>query len=161
MKEYKVAAYAKLAKLWEKKRTEATEYHWEYYRQKYADSSNMSLYNVYIDITGKKEIYNRPEMIHLMKDCKFGNVNCVAAQTKAYLAANTEEFFFLIHYLFELPERIDIVTEDQDYNIDTIKNDEAQREALKATVDKYVMVESAIYDEWLNKVNKAMNKIEE
>ena len=161
MKEYKVGAYVKLAKLWEKKRTEATEYHRNYYRKKFESTEDMSLYGVYIDITGKKEIYNRPGMVRLMKDCQMAKVDCIATQTKAYLAANTEEFFFLVHFLFKLPHRIDIVTEDQEYNINTIKNTDAQRNALKATADKYVGIEPARYDDWCHNITLAMNNLEE
>ena len=160
MNQYNIGAYVKLAKLWEMKRKEATEYHWQYYRQKYEGVADMTLHHVYIDITGKKEIYNRPEMVRLMKDCQMGKVDCIAAQTKAYLAANTEEFFFLVHFLFKLPQRIDIVTEDQEYNINTIENADAQRNALKATADKYVGIEPARYKDWIHNVITAMNNLE-
>ena len=58
---------------------------------------------VYIDITGNKEIYKRPEMVHLLQDCKKGIVNLIFSQTRAYLAANTCDFCFLLKYLFDIP----------------------------------------------------------
>ena len=56
----------------------------------------MELVHVYIDITGNKNIWKRPGMLQLIKDCQSKKVNCIATQTKAYLAANTEDFFFII-----------------------------------------------------------------
>ena len=63
-----VAGYVKLAKLWEKNRDKAVEYHHKYYKDKYADDDSVELYDVYIDITGQKNIRKRPEMIRLLKD---------------------------------------------------------------------------------------------
>ena len=37
-------------------------------------NSDKKLVGVYIDITGNKEIYKRPEMVHLLKDCKNGSI---------------------------------------------------------------------------------------
>lgn len=158
---YKVGAYVKLAKLWERKRSSAVKLHNEYYRLKYRFDNQMSLQGVYIDITGHKEIWKRPQMIQLMMECRTGHVNCIATQTKAYLAANTEDLFFLIHYLFNLPHRIDIVTEDPQFNINTIKNAESQRENLSAAAAKYAKVESARYVSWLNEISAAMDAMED
>ena len=157
---YKVGAYVKLAKLWERKRDEAVRYHKDYYAAKYANTPQVELKGVFIDITGKKEIWRRPQMIQLLMECRAGHVNCIATQTKAYLAANTEDLFFLIHYLFHLPHRIDIVTEDPQYNINTIANEESQRESLTAAAAKYAKVESARYVAWLNEISAAMDMME-
>ena len=54
MTKYKVAGYVKLAKLWEKNKDKAILYHEEYYLNKFFDSNNFELIDVYIDITGKK-----------------------------------------------------------------------------------------------------------
>lgn len=160
MVRYKVGAYVKLAKLWEKNRNSAVKLHNEYYKTKYGSDSQMDLYGVYIDITGHKEIWKRPQMIQLMMECRTGHVNCIASQTKAYLAANTEDLFFLIHFLFNLPHRIDIVTEDPQFNINTIKNAESQRENLSAAAAKYAKVESARYVSWLNEISAAIDAME-
>ena len=99
-------------------------------------------------------------MIQLLMECRAGHVNCIATQTKAYLAANTEDLFFLIHYLFHLQHRIDIVTEDPQYNINTIANEESQRESLTAAAAKYAKVESSRYVAWLNEISAAMEMME-
>ena len=39
--------------------------------------------DVYIDITGYKETYKRPEMLRLMRDCANGKVNLIFSETKA------------------------------------------------------------------------------
>ena len=85
---------------------------------------------VYIDITGNKEIYKRPEMVHLLQDCKKGIVNLIFSQTRAYLAANTCDFCFLLKYLFDIPMRVDVVTDDDDQRIDTILDADNQRQGF-------------------------------
>ena len=77
--------------------------------------------HLYIDITGNKEIYKRPEMVHLLQDCKKGIVNLIFSQTRAYLAANTCDFCFLLKYLFDIPMRVDVVTDDDDQRIQFIQ----------------------------------------
>ena len=151
---YQVAGYVKLAKLWERKREEAITLHQEYYKEKFRTVPNMELVDVYIDITGRKEIWKRPGMLQLLVDCKSKRIKCIATQTKAYLAANTEDFFFVIHYLFTLPNRIDLITEDADYNINTIENAEQQREELMAAAKKYISVEPNRHLEWLYKIEE-------
>lgn len=88
-RKYKVGGYVKLAKLWERSKDAAVAYHSSYYAEKFRDDADKRLVGVYIDITGNKEIYKRPEMVHLLKDCKKGAVNLIFSQTRAYLAANT------------------------------------------------------------------------
>lgn len=75
-------------------------YHSSYYAEKFKDDTDKELFGVYIDITGNKEIFKRPEMVHLLRDCKKGKINLISSQTRAYLAANTCEFCFLLQYLF-------------------------------------------------------------
>ena len=91
---YKVGGYVKLAKLWERSKDAAVAYHSSYYAEKFRDDADKRLVGVYIDITGNKEIYKRPEMVHLLQDCKKGKVNLIFSQTRAYLAANTCDFCF-------------------------------------------------------------------
>ena len=97
-RKYKVGGYVKLAKLWERSKDAAVAYHSSYYAEKFRDDADKRLVGVYIDITGNKEIYKRPEMVHLLKDCKKGAVNLIFSQTRAYLAANTCDFCFLLKY---------------------------------------------------------------
>lgn len=157
---YRVCGYVKLAKLWERKREEAIQLHEKYYQEMFRDNPNMELVDVYIDITGNKNIWKRPGMLQLIKDCQKKKINCVATQTKAYLAANTEDFFFVIYFLFTMPSRIDLVTEDADYNINTIINAEQQREELLAAAKKYISVEPARYLEWVNKIEDKLSMME-
>ena len=158
-KPYLVAGYAKLAKLWEKSRSKAIPYHTGYYQNKYSDSSDYELVDVYIDITGNKQTYKRTEMVRLLRDCTLGRVNCIATQTKAYLAANTEELCFLLYFLFHMKVRIDIISEDGEMRIDTIANPEQQRQALQKMANDYVALNASAYQEWESKLREAMNKI--
>ena len=124
-------------------------------------SAGQCAIGVYIDITGNKEIYKRPEMVHLLKDCKKGAVNLIFSQTRAYLAANTCDFCFLLKYLFDLPMRVDIVTDDDDQRIDTILDVENQRQNLKELAEKYTSIRRKDYLEWKIRLEDEMTKAEE
>ena len=158
---YRVGGYVKLAKLWDRSREAALAFHKEYYRKKFSESEDMRLIDVYIDITGNKEIRRRPEMLRLIRDCKKGNVNCIATQTRAYLAANNEEFFYLIHLLFELNPPVEIITEDDDYIFNTIWNPDHQREVMKQTASEYVQMNPEGYRVWENAILRAIGEKQE
>lgn len=57
-------------------------------------------------------------------------MNLIFAETKGYLSANTREFCYWLHFIFNLKERVDIITDDDKFNINTILNADKQREAL-------------------------------
>jgi len=154
-----VAGYVKLAKLWEKNRDKAVTYHYEYYSGKFADNSEYELFDVYIDITGQRNIRKRPEMVRLLKDCSDGKIDVIATQTRAYLAASNAEFCCLLYYLFNLSRRIDIVTEDEYLNINTILDEENQRTALSKMASDYTKVYPAEYETWKKGISEAMDKL--
>ena len=158
MKKYNVAGYVKLAKLWERVSDKAVAYHRKYYEEKYKDDPQMELVDVYIDITGQKNIRNRKQMIRLISDCMSGKVNCIATQTRAYLAANNAEFFYLIHLLFGLEHPVEIVTEDTDYIFNTIANADRQKETLATTAADYVKLDPKGYEGWYSGILKALEK---
>lgn len=157
-KKLRVAGYVKLAKLWERSRTQAIEYHTKYYARKFDGSDNFELVDMYIDITGRKEIKNRPEMLRLIHDCKEGRIDCIATQTRAYLAANTGEFCSLIRYLFAMATPIHIVTEDQQYNIDTIINDDHQKEELYRMAYRFTEMNPDEYRKWIEGIFLGIDK---
>ena len=156
---YLVAGYVKLAKLWERRRDVALQYHRDYFADKYRDSPDYELQGVYVDITGNKEIRRRQAMLRLLRACQLGAVNCISTPTRAYLAANSMEFNYLLHYLFSFKNRIDIVTEDDHYQIDTIRNEDHQREALQKMAHDFVSIEPKRYDKWKNEVLQAINDL--
>lgn len=153
----RVAGYVKLAKLWEKRREAAIPYHNQYYSEKYADSGEFELVGVYVDITGNKQICNRPEMMRLLKDCKDGKVDCIATQTKGYLAADTREFCYLFKLLRDFGSGIDLITEDKDYNIDTIKNAENQLQELIRMAEKYISLNPGDFAEWKKQITDGLH----
>lgn len=161
MSRYRVAGYVKLAKLWERRRVQALAYHREYYEGKYAGVDDFELVAVYIDITGQKEIRRRPEMLMLIDACLQGSVDCIAAQTKGYLAANTREFCYLIKMLFDSGCHIDLITEDQHYNINTIQNAEQQREALYTMANDYAAMAPDDYQNWQVAVRMGIERLKE
>ena len=148
----------KLAKLWERHADEAIPMHFRHFENRYHGMKDTELVDVYIDITGKKHIYTREAMVRLLSDCKDGKVNTIASQTRAYLAANHEEFCFLIHYLFGLSEYIDIVTEDNEYNIDTITDRDNQRAELERMADALVRLKPHVYGKWEHEVEIAIQR---
>lgn len=157
---HQVAGYVKLAKLWERSKSAALEYHKQYFQDMFVDNPDFALQDVYIDITGQKETYKRVEMLRLMRDCTLRKVDCIVTQTRAYLAANHEELCFLLYFLFELPTRIDIITQDDDlYRIDTIKNVEHQREALHQMAKSRVSLAPSAYKDWHSRIVDGMNKL--
>jgi len=158
MPHLRVAAYVKLAKLWERSRNDVLAYQNQYYQDKFADNPNIQLVDVYVDITGKKEIRNRPEMLRLLRDCTLGKIDCIATQTQAYLAANSKEFFYLMKFVLELSPPIEIVTEDSNYSFNTITDMDHQREALLSTANKYVGLSPSTYEMWKNSIVEGMNK---
>lgn len=158
---YRVGGYVKLAKLWERSRDAALALHKEYFQKKVAESKGMRLIDVYIDITGNKEIRKRSEMLRLIQDCKNGKVNCIATQTRAYLAANNEEFFYLLHLLFGLNPPIEIVTEDNDYIFNTIWNPDHQKEVMKQTASEYVQMNPEGYRTWEQAIIRAIGEEQE
>lgn len=152
----RVAGYVKLAKLWERNAPKAIEYQNDYYSLKFSDTSMYRLVGVFIDITGKKEIYNRPEMLRLLHECEKGNIDVIAAQTRGYLAANTKEFCYLIHFLATLDKKIEIVTEDDNYNINTARNIDQQKEALQKMACDYIALNPQDYLDWYSEVKNAI-----
>lgn len=160
MQVYRVAGYAKLAKYWERDREKALTFHREYFERKYAGNRSFFLTGVYIDITGKKEIRKRPEMLCLLHECMKSNIDVIDMQTKAFLAANTREFCYMVRYLFDLAHRVDIVTEDTGYNINTLDDEDGQREALDLMTRKYCSLEPADYSNWKKDIIDAIQQKE-
>lgn len=156
----RVAGYVKLAKRWEHNRTRALAFHRKFFEEFFYDNSDYELTDVYVDITGYKETYKRPEMLRLLRDCTLGKIDCIFMQTRAYFAANNEELCFLLYFLFELSVRIDIVSADDDgYRLDTIKNVENQREELYRMAKSRVSLLPNEYKRWHDKVVQGMNKV--
>lgn len=160
MATYKIAGYVKLAKLWEKKRDSAITYHQAYYAEKYAAQEGFELIDIYIDITGKKEIRNRPQMLRLIQSCMEGRVNCISTQTKAYLAANSREFCYLLKLLFSFDEQIEIVTEDLNYYMDTIL-EPSQRITLSKMADDYAALNENDYLTWKQSVLSGIQALDD
>ena len=154
----KVAGYVKLAKLWERKRDAALKLHNDHYREKYSTSGEYELASVFVDITGNKSITGRSAMLELLKLCMESKVDLIDTPTKAYLAANMEELCFLLHFLFSLNHRVDIITDDSEYGINTVENEDQVREALADMAANYVSIETDKYQKWKSKVMEAVQK---
>ena len=98
-------------------------------------------------------------MVRLLRDCMEGRIDIIATQTKAYLAANAAEFCYLVKFLFDLETRIDIITEEEKYKIDTLIDKDGQREALYAMADQFVSMTERVYADWLEKLLQSMDKL--
>ncbi len=155
----RVAGYVKLAKLWERARDQAIPLHKKYYAEKYQNNTQMELVDVYIDITGQKQMFKRPEMLRLIRDCELGKIDLIAAQTKGYLAANSQELCYLMKYLASLPNQIDIITEDTNYRINTMRNVDHQREALLQMAEDYIAMDKHAFDVWQEKIRLGISKL--
>lgn len=160
MDRLRVAGYVKLAKLWEKRKEEAVAYHQDYYAAMFDGSEVFELAGVYIDITGNRDISRRPAMVRLVRDCLNGEIDCIVAQTRAYLAANMRDFSYLFKYLMdERNGMIDFITEEEDFHIDTLSNPDDQKEALYEMVRKFTGMFPDEYKLWKEKLEQAVEKI--
>jgi len=84
-----------------------------------------------------------------MRDCADGKVNLVFAETKGYLAANTREFCYWLNFIFNLNDRVDVITDDEQFNINTIINADSQREALIKMAEDYIYLNPPDHQKWL------------
>ena len=160
-KKYRIGGYVKRAKLNLRNGEDVQAYHRRYFEDKYSELDDGVLIDVYIDITGYKETVKRPEMLRLMSDCASGKVNLIVAETKGYLAANTREFCYWLHFIFNLSNRVDIITDDDQFNINTLTNDDSQREALIKMSEDYIYLNPPDHERWLNDVITAIADLEE
>lgn len=134
---FRIGGYVKRAKLNLRNEREIRAFHRNAIERRFGDFEDGTLVDVYIDITGYKETVKRPEMLRLMRDCADGKVNLIFAETKGYLAANTREFCYWLHFIFNLKERVDIITDDDQFNINTILNPDEIRMKLGRSYSDY------------------------
>ena len=62
----------------------------------------------------------------------------------------------MIHFLASLDKKIEIVTEDESYNINTAKNIDSQKEALQKMAEDYIALNPQDYVEWYSDVKNAI-----
>ena len=98
-------------------------------------------------------------MLHLLRDCSLGQVECIDAQTSGYLAANAKEFNYLIRMLFDMGSGVNIMTENNSFKIDTLRNVDNQREALSQMVNELIALAPEEYSRWHSRVVNGMNSI--
>ena len=153
----KVAGYAKLAKLWEKRREEAIWYHQKYYSDRFSVYGEYELVGVYVDITGSRQTAKRTELVRLIKDCNDGKVQCIATQTRGYLAASSEEFCYLVKILFDM--EVNLITEDETYHIDTIRDTDGQKAALYKMAEEFISLDPERYSVWRENVIGKIRRI--
>lgn len=158
-KKYRIGGYVKRAKLNLRNSEDVKAFHRGLYERRFGGAEDGILVDVYIDITGYKETYKRPEMLRLMRDCAAGKVNLVFSETKGYLAANTQEFCYWLHFIFHTEHRVDIITDDSQFNINTILNEDNQREALMKMADDYIYLNPEDHKKWLKRVVSAISDL--
>jgi len=159
-KKYKVAGYVKNALLWKSRNPEAMiQYNRNYFEQQFADDEEAELVDVYIDVTGNKETYKRPEMVRLLRDVTLGKINLIYARTAGYIAANAYELCYLMMFLFEREQRVDLFTEDPVYQFNTIDDFDNQYEELRRMAINYCSMYQEEYADWKQKLVAKMNEI--
>ena len=155
-RDYRIGGYVKRAKLNLRNEREIRVFHQNVFKRRFGDFEDGELVDVYIDITGCKETVKRPEMLRLMRDCADGKVNLIFAETKGYLAANTREFCYWLHFIFNLSDRVDIITDDDQFNINTVINEDKQREALIKMAEDYIYLNPPDHQKWWRGVVSAI-----
>lgn len=161
LRQYKIGGYVKRAKLNLRNSDDIRSFHKSVYEEKYGSVTDGELVDVYIDITGYKETAKRPEMLRLMRDCADGKINLIVAETRGYLAANTREFCYWLNFIFCLPNRVDILTDDEQFNINTLRNEDHQREALEKMAQDYIYLNPPDHSKWLAEVVVAIANLRE
>lgn len=162
MEVYKVAGYVKNALLWRNRNPEdMLDFNRRYFEQQLEGIEGMELVDVYVDVTGNKETYKRPEMVRLIRDFMCDRINLIYARTSGYIAANAHELCMLLQFLFEQNKQIDFFTEDLDYQFDTILNEDDQMEQLKRMARAYCETYAADYQEWKQKLMERIDKLNE
>ena len=68
---------------------------------------------------------------------------------------------FLLQDLFDMPMRVDVVTDDDDQRIDTILDVENQRQSLKDLAEKYTSIRRKDYLEWKARLEYEMEKADD
>ena len=157
----KIGGYVKRAKLNLRNEKDIRAFHRGIFERRFGGLEDCELVDVYIDITGSKEICKRPEMLRLMRDCAEGKVNLVFAETKGYLAANTKEFCYWLHFIFNLVSPVEIITDDEQFNINTILNVDHQREALIKMAEDYIYLNPPDHQKWLSGILTAIANLGE
>ncbi len=162
VKKYKVAGYVKNALLWKNRNPEEMiRYNRMYFERLLENEEDMEFIDVYVDVTGHKETYKRPEMVRLIRDFMNGRINLIYARTSGYIAANAHELCMLMQFLFEHVKPIDFYTEDPDYQFNTILNEDHQLEELKRMAKAYCSVYKDDYDEWKEKLLEQISLLNE
>ncbi len=162
MKKYKVGGYVKNALLWRNRNPEEMiAYNRAYFEKQIQDYEDAELVDIYIDVTGYKETYKRPEMVRLIRDVLSGRINLIYSRTSAYIAANANELCMLMQFLFEQDEMVDLYTEDPDYQFNTIDNTDNQVEELRRMAKAYCEVYKKEYSEWKTKLEAQLAKLSE
>ena len=159
--QYRIGGYVKRAKLNLRNEKDIRAYHRGIFERRFGELEDCELVDVYIDITGSKEIVKRPEMLRLMRDCTEGKINLIFAETKGYLAANTKEFCYWLHFIFNLNDHVDIITDDDQFNINTIINPDHQREALIKMAEDYIYLNPPDHQKWLSGIITAIANLGE
>lgn len=153
MKKYKVGGYVKNALLWQwRNPQEMILCNRRYFEQQFDGAEDAELVDVYVDVTGKKETYKRPEMVRLIRDMIDGRINMIYSRTSGYIAADANELCLLLNFLFENIESFDLFTEDPVYQFNTIENPDNQEEELRKMAALYCSFRQKEYSEWKEKL---------
>ena len=80
------------------------------------------------------------------------------AETKGFLAANIQELCYWLHFIFNLNDRVDIITDD---DIDTIRSEDNQREVLMKMAEDYIYLNPPDHQKWLSGVVSAIANLGE
>lgn len=159
-KKYMVAGYVKNALLWKNRNPEEMiRYNRKYFEEQFQGDDEAELVDVYIDVTGNKETYKRPEMVRLLRDITLGKINLIYARTAGYIAANAYELCYLMMFLFEQEQRVDLFTEDPVYQFNTIDDYDNQLEELRRMATNYCNLYQNEYKEWKEKLVKKIEEI--
>lgn len=123
--------------------------------KKYRSAPGCQNEHFYIDICGRAETADCPQMIRMIQDCMLGKIDCVFAESIMCVAPNMITALFLLYYLLHLDPKIEVQI---DLAFNTGASTERRQDIIKAT-ENVVHSNYAKYAKWKEDVLNAVGKL--
>lgn len=123
--------------------------------KKYRSDPGYKNEHFYIDICGRAETAECPQMIRMIQDCMTGKIDCVFAESIMRVAPNMVTAIYLVYFLLRLEPKVEIII---DFAINTETSSEHRQRVMEAT-KSVVNNDYGEYIKWESDVLKAMNML--
>ena len=123
--------------------------------KKYRSAPGCKNEHFYIDICGRAETAECPQMIRMIQDCMTGKIDCVFAESIMRVAPNMTTTLFWLYFLLHLDPKIEV---EIDLTFNTRASAEHRQDIIKAT-ESAVHSNYAKYAKWKEDVLNAVGKL--